>query len=279
MKVPTAAGTDKYRERIEPGDRRKLVASVLKAGTLVDAFLAGPPEVTLAELARRTGYPSPTVHRLLATLDHVGWVSRGESGGYRLSLYIVELAQHVLSGINLREQSLAPMQELTHRTGETAYLVVRGADHVVFVERIESFNMVRVMSWDVGSTLPLYAGGAALALLAHTPAEERDRLLGDGPLELPIGAQMSREALEERLRGFRATGVAVSSEEIIPGIAAVGAPVFGPDGHVAAAVSIGGLTSTIMGERLDSITEAVREAGRVISTRIGFHGTYPPTID
>ena len=83
----------------------------------VAAFLGGPTELTLTELARRTGYPTPTVHRLLATLEHAGWVSRGRAGGYLLTLHIAELARHVLAGINLRDQALTAMQDLSQRTG------------------------------------------------------------------------------------------------------------------------------------------------------------------
>ncbi len=278
MNEPIEAWSVKYRQRVEPGDQRNLVGSVLKCVSLVEAFLGGPKEVTLTQLTRRTGYPVSTVHRLLATLEYAGWVSRGEKGGYRLSLHMAELARHVLSGINLREQALVPMQELTLRTGETAYLVVREADHAVCVERIESYNMVRIMSWDVGSILPMYAGGAPLAMLAFSPARERARLLRSGPLEPPIGGTVSPAAVEARLAGFRSTGFSVSAEETIPGITSIGAPVFGQDAQVAAAVSLGGLTSTMMGERLAGLTDAVRDAGRAISRRIGYGGTYPPKV-
>lgn len=258
---------------------RNLVAAVIKSVAVVEAFLGRPGELSLTEIVNVTGFPAPTVHRLLATLEYAGWVTRTNHSGYALSLHIAEIARHVLSGINLRDQALSPMQELTQRTGETAYLVVREANHVVCIERVESYNMVRVMSWDVGSVLPLYAGGAALALLAFTPARERAALLGPGPLDPPMGGPRSVEDVEQRLSQFREQGYSVSSEETIPGIASIGAPVFSADGTVAAAVSIGGLSSTMMGERLPLLAAAVSDAGRTISGRMGFRGSYPPRTD
>lgn len=255
---------------------RNLVGAVLKSVSLVEAFLGGPHELSLGELARRTGYPGPTVHRLLATLEHAGWVTRTNAGGYRLSLHMTEIARHVLSGVDLRQQALGPLQELTQRTGETAYLVVREADHAVCIERVESINMVRIMSWDVGSVLPLYAGGAPLALLAFTAPEERARLLRAGPLEPPLGRPVTPEEVEQRLASFREQGYSISSEETIAGITSIGAPVFGNDGSLVAAVSVGGLSSTMTDERLPQLARAVHETGEAISRRIGMTGAYPP---
>jgi DNA-binding IclR family transcriptional regulator len=267
----------KYGRPLYPAEQRNLVGAVLKAVVLIESFLGGRSELTLTELAQRSGYPTPTAHRLLATLESAGWVTRGPSGGYRLSLHMAEIGRHVLSGIDLRECALSPMQELTQRTGETAYLVVREADHAVCIDRMESYNMVRVMSWDVGSVLPLYAGAAPLALLAFTPPEDRARLLGDGPLEPPLGVPVRPEEVEARLVTIRTKGFSVSSEETIPGIASFGAPVFADNGKVVAGISVGGLASTMMiRDRVDTLAEAVRKAGQAISIAMGYRGAYPP---
>jgi DNA-binding IclR family transcriptional regulator len=268
----------KYGRLPRPNDQRNLVGSVLKAIVLIESFLGGQKELTLSELGQRSGYPAPTVHRLLATLEAAGWVSRGPAGGYQLSLHLAEISRHVLSGLNLRDAAHAPMQDLTKRTGETSYLVVREADHAVCVERVESYTMVRVMSWDVGSVLPLYAGAAPLALLAFTPAAERERLLHSGPLEAPIGTMMKAAEVEKRLAHIRQVGSSISAEETIPGIASVGAPIFGRDGEIVGAVSVGGMAATITGDRIDSISAAVREAGQEISAAMGFAEAYPPEI-
>lgn len=73
-------------------------------------------------------------------------------------------------------------------------------------------------------------------------------------------------------------GSSVSYEETIPGIASVGAPILARAGGVAGAVSVSGLTSTMIGERTDLLAEAVREAGREISAAMGYVGAYPPEL-
>lgn len=265
----------KYGRVVPPKDQRKLVQSVLKSIELVEAFLGGPRELSLTDLVKQTGLPMPTVHRLLGTLEYAGWIAHGDGGGYVLSLRIAELARHVLAGINLRDQALPVMQALTKTTGETSYLVVREANHAVCIERVESYNMVRVMAWDVGSVLPLYAGAGPLSLLAFLPDDERDKILGHGELDLPIGTITTRDDVEQKLESVRQHGVSISSEETIPGITSVGAPILDRTGQVIAAFSVGGMSAAILGARREDLTSALLDAGLEISRRLGYRESYP----
>ena len=51
-----------------------------RALTLLTAFRPGDGELTLAELARRTGLPKPTAHRMLAELAQWNVVERTPDG-------------------------------------------------------------------------------------------------------------------------------------------------------------------------------------------------------
>lgn len=265
----------KYGRVLPPKDQRKLVQSVLKGIELIESFLGGPRERSLTDLVKLTGLPMPTVHRLLGTLEYGGWVDRGAGGGYVLSLRIAELARHVLAGINLRDQALPVMQTLTKSTGETSYLVVRESNHAVCIERVESYNMVRVMAWDVGSVLPLYAGAGPLSLLAYQSRAEREQILGQGDLELPIGTSTTTQEVELKLESIRQQGFSISSEETIPGITSVGAPIVDRSGQVIASFSVGGMSTAILGERCEALTTALLDAGLELSRRLGYQASYP----
>jgi DNA-binding IclR family transcriptional regulator len=78
--------------------------------------------------------------------------------------------------------------------------------------------------------------------------------------------------VKTRLAKIRTQGFALSVEEMIPGISSIGAPVFDAEGKVVAGVSIGGLSSTLTGERKDEFVAAVRETGRRISQNVGHTG-------
>ena len=53
-----------------------IVESVLRAVRLLECFRRGEPELSLAELVRRSGYSKSTTHRLLTTLQVAGWLER-----------------------------------------------------------------------------------------------------------------------------------------------------------------------------------------------------------
>lgn len=254
--------------------QRKLVGAVLKVVDLIEIFPGGPNELSLTELTARTGFPMPTVHRLLATLEHARWVQRGPNGGYCLSLRLVEIAKHVLAGIDLREQAYALMHDLTLKCGETSYLVVREADRAVCVERVDSDNMVRIMSMGVGSSLPMWAGAGPLALLAYQGAEESDRVLTATPMQKPTGGELSVPEVQQRLAVIREHGYSTSTEDWIQGISSIGAPIFGADGKILAAISVGGLTSVMMGLRTEMIIQAVVSAAEAISRRLGYQRAF-----
>jgi DNA-binding IclR family transcriptional regulator len=254
-------------------DRQNHIASVLKAVALIDVLAKSAGERTLTELAGETGQPVPTAHRLLSTLEEAGWLTHS-GRGYALSLRMAEIAGHVLSGIDVRSEALAPMQQLTRATGETSYLGIRDGDNVLCVERVESMDMVRVMSWDVGKVLPLRVGGSALALLSYLSEAEARRLVAETQLD-QMPQACSDEELLAKLPGFRRQGYAVSSEEIIPGITSVGAPVFSRQGGLAAGVSVGGLTPRIM-DNLAGVAAALVRAAEEISRKLGYQGVYPP---
>ncbi len=250
------------------------INSVLKAVALIDALAQSPQERTLTALANETGQPVPTTHRLLMTLEHAGWLTRN-SKGYLLSLRMAEIAGNVLTNLDVRTEALGPMQELTKATGETSYLGVREGDLVMCVERLESMDMVRVMTWDVGKTNPLRVGGAGLALLAFLSDDEAARIIAATPVEAVYPHASSDEALLASFEEIRTHGYAVSSEEIIPGIASVGAPVLDQNGRLAAAISVGGLTPRILGA-LDTVTSATLAAAETVSRSLKYTGAYPP---
>ena len=117
MSVDDQAGAD----AVEPGTdnpARKAVGrpgiEVLnRAVDLLNAFTEGPGSThSLAEIARRTGLPKPTLHRLLAALDVLGLVEKTPAG-YQLGIRLFELGEHVPRKQKLREAALPFLQALS----------------------------------------------------------------------------------------------------------------------------------------------------------------------
>ena len=225
-------------------------------------------EASAAEIAKRTGEPLSSVYRLLQSLTGVGWVDRGwRRGTYRLGLLMLTIGGQLEDKLDVRECALPSLRRLVETTGTTSFLCVRRDTRAVCVERLEG-QAVRSLAMQLGSSLPLFAGAAPRAILAFLPpAEQRSslrlsRLPGDPP-------RPDATAIQADIEHVRRDGFSVSDGDVTPGIAALGAPVFNHRGELAAAISMSGLRSQILGSNRDANIELIISSAREVSRSLG----------
>jgi IclR family acetate operon transcriptional repressor len=116
----------------QPSTRR--IGAAERAITVLD-ILADGGELGTNEIARRTAMTPSTVSRQLGTLAAAGLVERvPASGRYRLGIRLVQLANAVLSRLDVREVARPHLVALVEATGETATLSVPGDDAAITVD-------------------------------------------------------------------------------------------------------------------------------------------------
>ena len=114
-------------------------------------------------------------------------------------------------------------------------------------------------------------GSGPRTLLAWEPREEWEAYVGHGPLEaMTDKTPVSREALFRELEHAVEQGYAVSDEDVTPGIASLGAPIFDYKGRVRAAISIGGMRQFMLDEIYDEAVELLVTGAREVSTALGY---------
>ena len=252
----------------DPADRDTAGLELIAKVDAVIGVLESRGEASAAEIAKRTGEPLSSVYRLLQSLTGVGWVDRGwRRGTYRLGLLLLTIGGQLEDKLDVRECALPSLRRLVDTTGTTSFLCVRRDTRAVCVERIEG-QAVRSLAMQLGSSLPLYAGAAPRAILAFLPpAEQRSslrlsRLPGDPP---PPDAA----AIQADIERVRRDGFSVSDGDVTPGIAALGAPVFNHRGELAAAISISGLRSQVLGSSREANIELITSSAREVSRALG----------
>jgi DNA-binding IclR family transcriptional regulator len=108
---------------MQPAQRNAGTTSVLeRAFRILGSYGPADRKLTLAETARRTGLPKPTVHRLAGEMLALGVLERADRGSYRLGMRMFELGQLVPRQRDLREAALPYMQDLYEATHETTHL-------------------------------------------------------------------------------------------------------------------------------------------------------------
>ncbi|WP_369231705.1 IclR family transcriptional regulator [Streptomyces sp. R21] len=230
------------------------------------AFDHGHPALCLSDISRRAGLTLTTTHRLVGALTDWGALERDEDGVYHVGLRLWELAALAPRGLALRQIALPYLEDLYEATHENVQLAVRDGAEVVYIEWISGRSAVGVHI-RVGARWPLHATGVGLALLAHGEPAFQDAYC-DRPLASFTPHTITDPSrLRRVLAEVRRTGVAVSSRQVTDDALSVAAPVRGPGGTVAAAVSV------VVPERdaqVPALIPALRLAARGISRALGW---------
>src|SRR5712691_5350936 len=250
--------------------RKAPVRSLAKAVLLLEA-LAEEREATPRELSEALHEPRTTVYRLLTGLQALDMVEAGSRAGtYRLGWRLLRLGSAVIERLDERQAALPAMERIHERTGETVFLCVRRGDDAVCIERLDGLR-VQSLALRLGGSLPLHLGAGPRALLAWGPRGEWDAYVERRELEaMTDRSPTTQDALFAELERSLKQGYAVSDEDVTPGIASLGAPVFDYTGRVRAAVSIGGMRQLLLEEIRDEAVSLLVDGAREISGALGY---------
>ena len=252
----------------DTNDGGSSIQVLTKAGAVLD-LLAEHGELAAAEISAATGEPRSSVYRILGSLERLDMVEAGNRrGAFRLGLGLLRLGNAVVERFDEREAALPALQELHRMTGETVFLCVRRGYDAVCIERLAG-ERVQSLALRLGGALPLHAGAAPRALLAFEPESVWADYVASVPLtSLTPSTPSTREQLFAALEEIPPGRVAVSDEDVTPGIAAVGAPIFDYRGTIRGAVSISGTKPMILDDRDRSIS-LVRACADTVSRALG----------
>ncbi len=257
---------------LRPVGDTQVLASVSNAARLLKEFGKGDREIGVSELARRLGLGKSTTHRLLHTLT----VERlrepdAETGTYRLALTMHELGASMQSGMDLHTASHSIIDQLRNMTKETIQVAVLDGRHVVYVERRESPQTVRMFG-RVGHRNDAHSTSTGKVLLAHLPEGELDVLLNGWRLPRKTPYTIADQAtLRAQLIQIRSQGWAENVNESEIGTASIAAPIRDSRGVVVAALSIAGPVQRLDGANLRRFTRPAVEAAAAISRRLGWN--------
>ncbi|GGN98237.1 IclR family transcriptional regulator [Nocardia rhizosphaerihabitans] len=247
--------------------------SMIERMTLIlDAFDSTTPTLTLLGLAERTGLPRSTVHRILDQMIRLRWLAH-TPGGYRLGLRVLELGGLAAEHNELREAVGPLLYDLSQRTGLIGHLAVLDGRDVLFLDRAGGRSQVAIPT-RVGGRLPAHCTALGKALLATLEPGIAEGSLRGNATPRTARTIVDRAELHRELARIRnRQGVAVDTEESMPGVGCVAVPIRGR-GVALAAISLSG---TVNGDRsaLDTarlaraLAEVAKEAARALAPRHG----------
>jgi DNA-binding IclR family transcriptional regulator len=227
----------------------------------------------VTELSRELDINKSTVSKILSTLAAHRYLAQNhENRKYRLGLRLFELGSLVAYQMDLQKIALPYMEELNKKVQETVHLVVMDSFEIVYINKVESSQSLRIGT-RVGGRLPAYCTGVGKVLLSALPPEELKQFLKKARLKrLTPYTITDPEKLKRELQQIRSHGYALDNEEFSEGLMCVAAPIFNYSQREIAAISISGPTNRIKEKKVEQLISLVKKTAQQISRQLGFHG-------
>lgn len=234
---------------------------------------------SLAELSQQLKLPKTSLHRLLRTLEHGGYLAH-EAGSYHLgpeSFHLAKLIERA-APVEIFPACARPVIEwLAQETQESVMLGVLSEQktEIVYIEVIDSVAPLR-FTVPLGNRRPLYSAASGKAVLAFMPAETQQDYLNSTEFLQLTPDTTRKDEMPALLEEARANAVVFDRNGSFVGGSAVASPAFDRRGHIFCAVSVAGPTERIESSR-SQYELLVRKAGERISRILGYKDEYPPS--
>lgn len=242
-----------------------------KSLSILETLLQQGSAMNMTEISEKLGlYPS-TIHRILDTLKHWGYVEQDpNTQKYQLGLKLLELGMAKLHQIDLVKEAHPFLKELVNKCNETVHLGVLEDGEVLYLAKEESSQTIRMCSY-VGKRAPLHSTALGKVLLADLSEEERRKILEQkGLSRITEKTITDKEELEKELNRIKKQGFALDRGENEKDVYCIAAPIKNYQGEVIAAISISSPVYRIDINKQNHLKEALIEIIKKISKRLGY---------
>jgi IclR family pca regulon transcriptional regulator len=213
------------------------VVAAARVLSVIRAFGAERPQMTLSEVAEATDLSRGTARRFLMTLEHLGYVTN-DGRQFALRPKVLELGYAYISGVSLWDMARTHMTETVQRIEESSSACVLDGDDVLYIVRVPAKRRYS-MNVNAGARLPAYATSTGRVLLAGLPEDEQESYLSRVTLErFTHNTVRGPDQLREIIAGVRAQGWALLDEELEIGVRSIAVPLPEPGGRWAAAINV-----------------------------------------
>ena len=248
-----------------------MLHTIEKASQVLSLYDRDHTEWGVRQVAERLGLAKSSAHDLLTSLAEIGFLSKTEEGRYQLGWRLVVLSETLLATTELRCEARPIMEEIAAQYQETIHLAILDDTKVVYIDKLEGKQAVRVDITSLGTRLYAHCSALGKVLLAFRPIEDVRRIIQvEGMPRFTANTITDLETLEQALQKIRKQGYAYDEEEIVPDLCCVGAPVRNYTGHVIAALSMS-VPAFRFRRSEANLRKAVVSAARSIAERLGYY--------
>ncbi|RKT34484.1 IclR family transcriptional regulator [Roseovarius halotolerans] len=213
------------------------VGSLAKGLRLLRAFDESHTELTLSDLAQRSGLDKSATQRLANTLHIEGMLDKDPvTRRFRPSHAWLQMAYAYYWSDPLVGQTIPKLISLSQEIGETINLAELSGDHIIYVSRLPC-KRTYFAATIIGRRLPALSTSAGRAMLATFPEDERRAAVDNWPIiQFTPCTTLDRGSIRDSVERAVHDGFAISTGQMILNEIGVAAPIPGHDGRAMAAV-------------------------------------------
>ena len=255
-------GSPSARSRVDTG-------TLGKAISVLDIVASADEPMRFTDILAVSDQPRGTLHRQLSNLVEEGLLSLGRDHSYSVGIRLLKFAAKAWAGNQFRAIAEPHLRALHDLTGETVHLGVLRGNEVIYLDKVESRQAVRMYS-QIGNASPVYCTGVGKAAMSVLPDAELRAIIATIKFRrFTDSTLITPDALLSEIDAIRESGNAYDREEHEPGIRCVAAPIYSADRSFVGGVSVTGPAYRISAESLESWAVLVRNAAGAIMDDMG----------
>ncbi|MDP9835319.1 DNA-binding IclR family transcriptional regulator [Neorhizobium huautlense] len=229
------------------------IASVTKALHLLQFFHPGAPLLTLTELSKKTGFPIPTVQRIVDTFIDLGYLVRQDKNrAYHISIRSLDLLYRFQMSSNLVRSVWPRLIRFREECGLRCSFCILDGTEIVHLLHVQSRPHPDYRTAHPGRRFLAASSSGGRAMLSWLPDEEIRKILDDSMID-PFTAHTvtDRDAIFADIKCASARGVAFTDRQSVRDEVNVAAAVRGPDGRPIGAIVVSAPARTWTIDRLE----------------------------
>jgi DNA-binding IclR family transcriptional regulator len=248
-----------------PGTENSGTGTLGKALSVLEIVVTSDGPLRFSEILALSDQPRGTLHRHLAHLVEEGLLIQGRDLCYEPGLRLLKFAYRSWSKNQFRAVAAPHLRKLHEETGETVHLGVLRGTEIIYVDKVESRQTVRMGS-QIGNASPVYCTGLGKAALSVLPQDRLAETLGKLTFHrFTANTHLSVAALKRDLDEARLRGYAFDREEHETEIRCVAAAIHDTGFDLVGGISVTGPAYRVTMEQLEIWAHPVRQAAMAIS--------------
>jgi IclR family pca regulon transcriptional regulator len=205
--------------------RSQSASTFAKGLAVLNCFESGRTDLTMADIARLTGFDRATARRLCLTLTDTGYLTKhGKS--LELTPKVVSIAGGYFAAHNIGRVVQPVLNQFAEELEGEIALAVRDGTRAVYIARSAVSKARLSFGFSVGSTLPLLPTAVGRMLLAGCTSDLQAKLIAACPLDkFTAQTDMDITSIQQKIQDSATQGFAYTVNEFELGAGGIAVPV------------------------------------------------------